>query len=719
MSSSGNSESLQPGNETGEPDGNCKKRRKTIKQCLFCRKRKLKCDKKKPMCSTCASRGLKECVYVEHFGPEMTSQELLRTTPNLELMNRVKELEQELKLYREEPQLTQGVGANPLPHRGMIISKSDRKLYYGCTSMKVLMADSKLRFDTYYGMVWSRIKEDRKRWKAMSGYSTLKEVTTVEDNLESGASVVEAMCAALPFYEQIEQGLHAYFQGPVHQGYEVVDPLVAFNTLEKCFIRGPRDPIAGMHPVSHLVPTVKKNYFGIGLITVILSIANHNQPIPQALDYFDKFLLSWLTSKVYFIERVQFLFLKRVFLTLKGYICGDHSGTATITRMLTAASIQVGLHRDIKNFFSVYTASHGAVKYLENLWLWVLHADYETSLAIGTPSQIPDLFVDYGLIESNHFGSYPFLRKVIRSQRSIINTLHDKDRIPDLMAIINHTKMLLEANFEPPSFYRMKENLKTVNFTELNIYCDLLSSLSLYANLQRTYFKAYDPFFVNSTLQFSSQTLELCASIVEAYFELDKEEAKQGKSPMTKGMPLYLNLATIVMHKFYPRCIADTYVLLTSLPSIEDMGDLRTTRGVSGSFDLSMDSLETVSDHYIGLGVSYDFICSIVDRWGIPENADLTNCLNKYCYGFVIIRAVERSCRDLFQHYASIMRTGKGNPASIKEPEQAAKTSFESPQPSAELSDEILNAMADEFWDNYDLDLNKWLSADILDFNSG
>ncbi|GCE97933.1 hypothetical protein ZYGM_004020 [Zygosaccharomyces mellis] len=44
---------------------NKKKRRKPIKACTFCRRRKLRCDQQKPMCSTCIARGLPECVYVE------------------------------------------------------------------------------------------------------------------------------------------------------------------------------------------------------------------------------------------------------------------------------------------------------------------------------------------------------------------------------------------------------------------------------------------------------------------------------------------------------------------------------------------------------------------------------------------------------------------------------------------------------------------------------
>ncbi|KAG0661622.1 hypothetical protein C6P45_001299 [Maudiozyma exigua] len=42
------------------------KRHKPIRSCSFCRKRKLKCDQKKPICSSCKSRELSECIYTEN-----------------------------------------------------------------------------------------------------------------------------------------------------------------------------------------------------------------------------------------------------------------------------------------------------------------------------------------------------------------------------------------------------------------------------------------------------------------------------------------------------------------------------------------------------------------------------------------------------------------------------------------------------------------------------
>ena len=42
------------------------KRHKPIRSCSFCRKRKLKCDQQKPICSSCKSRELSECIYADN-----------------------------------------------------------------------------------------------------------------------------------------------------------------------------------------------------------------------------------------------------------------------------------------------------------------------------------------------------------------------------------------------------------------------------------------------------------------------------------------------------------------------------------------------------------------------------------------------------------------------------------------------------------------------------
>ncbi|GAV54102.1 hypothetical protein ZYGR_0AK06040 [Zygosaccharomyces rouxii] len=80
-----------------------KKRRKPIKTCTFCRRRKLRCDQQKPMCSTCVARGLPECVYMESSSkPRMMAShhdvvDSKGSVANTKLLLKVNELERQLR----------------------------------------------------------------------------------------------------------------------------------------------------------------------------------------------------------------------------------------------------------------------------------------------------------------------------------------------------------------------------------------------------------------------------------------------------------------------------------------------------------------------------------------------------------------------------------------------------------------------------------------------
>ncbi|SCU77667.1 LANO_0A00958g1_1 [Lachancea nothofagi CBS 11611] len=693
-------------------EGGVKKRRKAIKQCLFCRKRKLKCDKKKPMCTTCVSRGLTECVYVEQFGPDLTSSELFKTTPNLELLNKIKELEEELRNLKEGGP-NQGKGINPLPKVQIVMNKGDRTIFYGCTSLKVNLSESRLKYDTYYAMVWRKIKEERRRWKATSGYSTLKEVTAIELVPEIGLSVLDAMCRTLPSYERIEQILHQFFEDTLSAGFQVVDPTSVFKNLKKCFITGPKDMITGTHPIAHLAPGFKKNYYSIGVITEIITLVRYNVPISQAMDCFNKFLLSSVTAKVFFIERVQYIFLRRLYMMVKGLTGGDHSNTALITNLLSSTALHVGLHGDIKKLFATGETSHGEPTFHENLWLWILYADIETSTALGMPPKIPDAFINYELIESESYGSVPLLQKIIRPMRQILNEIHEKDKLPDLDAMTERVRGILRAEFRPISFYMDRDKLKTVLFTELDLLLELVTLLSVFSNLKRSYFKDYRPSAVNNSLQYSIQSVAISISATEAYFDLDKTDACKPKRPLTKGIPYNLNLAVFLIHKHFPRNISEIYVLLGSLGTWDTFEEVRFKYPLSPTFDLPMGSLDSVSDHYVSFQQVYEFVTGVIDRWESEDNADMVRCLKRFSYGFVIVCAIERSSRDLFSHYFNKRKlsctASKSSPFASSDVARAENDFMSTDQTGAELSDDILKTMADEFWSNYDTDMNGWL----------
>ena len=74
-----------------------KRRRKLVKSCLFCRKRKLKCNKAKPMCQQCSARKLPSCVYLSNFNFDVISvDEIFDKNPNVRLLNEIIDLKSQL-----------------------------------------------------------------------------------------------------------------------------------------------------------------------------------------------------------------------------------------------------------------------------------------------------------------------------------------------------------------------------------------------------------------------------------------------------------------------------------------------------------------------------------------------------------------------------------------------------------------------------------------------
>lgn len=79
-----------------------KKRNKLIKSCGFCRRRKLRCDQQKPMCSTCISRNLVACQYAEEFNKSVEKKAIYGTFSNMELLKKIDDLENKIQLLEND-----------------------------------------------------------------------------------------------------------------------------------------------------------------------------------------------------------------------------------------------------------------------------------------------------------------------------------------------------------------------------------------------------------------------------------------------------------------------------------------------------------------------------------------------------------------------------------------------------------------------------------------
>ncbi|CAR21332.1 KLTH0A07260p [Lachancea thermotolerans CBS 6340] len=703
---------FEPNEDQFEVDGRSKKRRKAIKQCLFCRKRKLKCDKKKPMCTTCVTRGLGECIYVEQFGRDVSARELLNSAPNVDLLNKIKALEKELDSYKHTS-LTKGEGFNPLRDVQILIKKDERTIYHGCTSFRAALSESRFKFSTYHAFFWARVKDDRRRWKALNGYTTLKEITVIEKERDNGLSVLGAVCKALPPFEQIEAIVKKFFTSILLEGYKVLDMKKTLQNLHMSFIRGPQNPITGMHPVIHLWPSFKKNYYCIGIILEIMCLMSYSSVIPEAIDVFNKYLTSFVTKKAFYIERVQYLFLRYLYKSLN-YGGGDDSNLVFLAQAMSASAICVGLHRNIRDLLKGDNVDRGDAVYFENLWLWILQADLETSFNVGTPPKIAESFVNYQMIEDPNYGSCELLKNLIRPMRNIMTVIYLENRIPDMEAIVGKIKRLLETHFKPLKLYREKENLKQIPFVEIDLYTWLLGMIGVFSNFRRVYFKDHSPSAINSALQFTILPLAMSMSTIEAFFELDKEAAAKTQAPLQGGLPFHLAIANSLVQKHFPRSLSEIYTLMGSLGSFPDFGTARFQYPLSPVFDIPLDSLECVGDHYVSFKQASEVIENLLSKWEEEKNRDMVKLLKRYSYAFVVSYAIQKSHKDLFDQCFKRRELQFTRGEEQSNPDMEQKAALPSPSNSFGgqefIPDETLKELADEFWKNYDIEVDDFFS---------
>ncbi|SCU77421.1 LAMI_0A01090g1_1 [Lachancea mirantina] len=708
-------------NNSGEP---ATKRRKTIKQCLFCRKRKLKCDKNKPMCSTCVSRNLPECVYVEQYSHEVDSRELLNSTPNVELLEKIQDLERQLKEAKSEKSILgshrETLEINPLAEIFYIDEKADRCIYYGATSVRTLVHESRLRFEEYYKKAWHQLKAKRRKWKDTMGYSTLQELTAIESSQDGlhDESVLTAMCKALPTYEKVKATLDMFFAGYLFQCYQFVDPQKVMLDFSRCFIKGPTNLLTGQHPVVKLVPPNKKNYYCIGIITQILSILSPNLKVSQAFDTFNKFLLSYVTAKTFLVERVQFLMLGYLYRCVKGLGGGDNSHIIQLIKPAITTAVHIGFHNALDKIFKDTNCYRGEVVYAQNLWLWLVYADIEISFSMGVPLSLDDEFVNPMIFEDPNFGSVPLLKAIILPLRRCLKMIYCRNQIPDLEMMVTQVTEMVKTTFKPVTYYLDPKNLLEMPITEIDCFIFCLSLIINLSNLQRRCFSKYDPKTINTSIQYSIICMTICMKMMETYFAMETIRSDEDLERQS-ALPLQMGLAIFVWHKNLIRLIAEPFVLFGDLMSTTDV-DYRFKYRLSPTFDLPLDSLETVDDHFVPMASAVQRLQGFFDRLESEKNSELIKGLKKTSYGFLITFSIEKIFRGLLKNAFDTRAFLKANKPIIP-PLEVSESVVNSPNTlTSEMafSDDDLKFMADEFWNNYDLSLSVLSQGDGVDLLS-
>lgn len=432
-----------------------KRRRKIIKACLFCRKRKLKCNLDKPKCQQCKSRCLPSCIYTNSFNFDVSEKDIFSDTPNIELVSRIIKLEEELRQTKNHLELLQNNNNNKrsvppslfLPnHAEQIMSTIDKCVFknensinekyssenannniqnilnqiknnneiknpywdlqimglednltmvYGPTSWRMISAPPNTIYNSEYQVIWDIIKPARLKLKVRNSISvTLLETRLLQYSFtgKNTDSIITELVNFLPQASLIENCLTAFFKSSIHETLGILDPEKVIQDYFDCFVKDPYT-----QRITMIVIPDGNNYFKIGNIILILSLTYFENTNPDIIDIFLSVMSGPTCASLRYIERSQFLtffMFRRIYFS---YACWSESSDIELISQLVQTCLNFGLDDIGKWYLKGKIDELPKYLCLYRTWLWVCFYDVCYSFDVGRKSLIPDdyIILDY------------------------------------------------------------------------------------------------------------------------------------------------------------------------------------------------------------------------------------------------------------------------------------------------------------------------------------
>ncbi|AET38243.1 Zn(II)2Cys6 transcription factor domain-containing protein Ecym_2522 [Eremothecium cymbalariae DBVPG len=638
-----------------------KTRRKVSKSCVFCRKRRVKCDKARPKCSTCVSKGLPECVYLSEFTHDVNSRELFSSTPNVKLLRRIDELETELARMKSEmiPMFlhqnfasTHVDSLNKLSDFHLVIEKHGRTVFYGPTSYRTVVAALCPRFYHYSSTIWTKLRKARCNWKKANNYTSMTDSDMMDIPLLGGnvGTILDALKHSLPSYEVIRKALEFAFKSPFYRNFSFLDGEKVMRDFYTCFSKGPKNSISGQSPIISLIPVEKNNYYPVGVIVLIFSIVNYGQYPPPELELFLKYLSNSFSGKVFYVERVEFFLLRFFYRDLFSKSAGDCIHTVFFAHEAATTAIHMGFHKDIKDLYKNHPTYKDKVVYLENLWHWVLFIDIDVSLATGVPLYIAQNTVSLESISNPNTGNMYFLKKVIVKLRSVLIEIHSPIRTPDLKVLIEDIREFVRQKYKPLNFYLHRQNLNGQEYLELESLMLFMSTMFHMSMVNLIINNDFSPENFATIFQYILYTIKLTMVIIQRYFELDSIYYPQRIENAHHNPMMHLQLGICIMAKMCTRAIVEYYTLLFDCTMCVDASSQRTNTNdpVSSVFDLNIETLEVQNDHYISITAAAGEIRNLFEKFLGNMGPKLLEILKRK-YPFMVLTSLEKICNAVLE----------------------------------------------------------------------
>ncbi|EDO15549.1 hypothetical protein Kpol_1042p7 [Vanderwaltozyma polyspora DSM 70294] len=758
-----------------------KKRKKKIKSCLFCRKRKLRCGQEKPMCSTCQTRGFATCEYLVADSPDSskagTSPGSNKSPSSVQSSNTkyngiqdsiisdnspasiqtnsleegdLKQVKKDSSVVRNRVKLStyrnnakaNGEAIeeqNPLSTLSYVqIKKDARCLKCGPTSVKTFIYKANWNnMQGYYEKLWSKVQEARRKWKKIHDFTMLKELKLVERPLEyDTVYLLEAVCHDLPPYDVIIECIDRFFQmSDIYPYNNVLDKNKIMSDFYREFSPGIQTSKDEIRRVQSLSLNRVFNVYKIGVIVMILCLTHYYESVPMSIDIFITYLSGLSTSKVFFVERVQFFLFRFFYVPMYRSCGGDYSHCVNLSSALCTSALCIGLNDDIDVTFKGRENEVGRLDTLKALWLWVMYADFVVASHLGKDLMVPlnsfdDIdFLDLYESEGNSKTLLGCLIRFLRLTRPMMHEVMSRRGKPDLIEYTSQLINFIETEFPPLEYYTDAQMIDKVPL-------DTLSFISLCIFLIVTFSGLRCLALGEQSLNLKNQTIKTCltafslgTNIANRAYQLDKEKFPEVVYTDCNNFPPHLAYCIGSCGTSLGRSLSLFFTLCYQKMTLFSSGFIFCQQDMESEIDLT--TLQGPDDKSLSFIASFDAFSRIFQTWAKPVDENFKSVLYR-SNTLIIMTTLERLCSMILvkvkecrtktendwithnQNNILDVLMNENDEPNPRIPEPTNENLIESFTQYGKLED-FANSLSDEFWENYFSHWEEYLNGNTID----
>ncbi|GMM56160.1 hypothetical protein DAKH74_027760 [Maudiozyma humilis] len=671
-----------------------RKRRRVPKSCSACRRKKLRCDRVRPMCSSCTIRQIGSCEYEEDEVSAATSREgsVGASTVHSGATANVSPVQQNVSADSAAPPTPPATsGDNPClqfmyvhrdPHTGKTMSQ-------GPTSLKTFVSNIHPAFTEKFDRMWKMTEPERLQWQEdhKEWLTQIEPLRNAGPLTETEVSVQE-ICTKLPPYNKLHSAVNTFFTAsPL---YDINTILSSTGTLTEFYmIFNPDVSDAWMMQdrfVKKLTGPINKYHYKLGILLMINRIVMCRDVIDPMIETYLRRLEETVVPGGSYINQIQFLLLRWFHRKVYFTKLDDTKLLHLVGRMVDTA-LDLGLHMDIEKVYSDYK---GNMQLLKNMWLWVQFADLSISFQFGRALRISSAV--YRNFAYNNVDQTPFIKKLDRFMavaRSAYDAIYLRASSPDLKTGSQQLRQFISVEFSNLGDYYGSAQDKGSALSETRI---LMLGLGMLISLYALRFKVLGEKSIevkNNVAQTTMVSLHLVSCLLKHCYAEDSKNDTLHPEDELAPVPPHLNMAISLSEGVFQRAQMNLMAVIYLKITLFHKEAFR-------PYDLqpvewNLNTIEVQKDNVISMKAFYDMYMEIFSQWRDPESRGMFGIFRR-SYAFLLMLLVERKGRRLMEKVIELREASEKCIKNCLESRQQAEgtatgASPQKPQPSSESRD--------------------------------